>query len=338
MRHGPLHGPRASRRLVGVLAAGLVTTLTLAAALSTGAAHAQTQAGPTNTAPPTVTGTATVGQTLNADPGTWAGKTPITFSYQWQRCDSSGNNCTSIVGETTSRRTLVSDDVGHRLRVRVRAANSDGSNAVTSAASATVAATGAQGAGQHQGTGDHGIRRPGPDAVRERRQMVGRRSDHVHATSGTAATRTRPTATAIAGETTSHRTLSADDAGHRLRIRVTASNGAGSSGADSNATSVVTGTGGSGAPVSTALPVISGDALRAPRSSPRTGRGRAPCRSRSRTSGCAAPPTGTRASRSTARRRPTGRSRPTTSATGFGSASPRRTARVRQRFNPTRPR
>ena len=34
--------------------------------------------------PPTITGSAVVGQTLTADPGTWKGTQPISFSYAWE--------------------------------------------------------------------------------------------------------------------------------------------------------------------------------------------------------------------------------------------------------------
>jgi len=45
-----------------------------------------TVSGPTNTAPPTVTGTAAVGATLGSTTGSWTGTAPITYARQWQRC------------------------------------------------------------------------------------------------------------------------------------------------------------------------------------------------------------------------------------------------------------
>ena len=143
MRHGRSTGSRASRRLAAVLAGAPVTTLALVAALGTGAAQAQPQIAPNNTALPTISGNATAGQILTAAPGTWSGATPITYTYQWLKCDSAGNSCGSIPGETTNHRTVDSGDVGHRLRVRVRATNADGTASATSSATAVIAASGA---------------------------------------------------------------------------------------------------------------------------------------------------------------------------------------------------
>src|SRR5215470_13335146 len=121
MRHRRPYRPRSSRRIVAVLAGGLVATLALVAAFGGSAASAQTQVAPSNTALPKITGTTAVGKTLTTSPGTWSGTTPITFKYQWLRCDSNGNNCSSLVGETSNSRLLSPDDGGHRMRVRVTA-------------------------------------------------------------------------------------------------------------------------------------------------------------------------------------------------------------------------
>ena len=48
---------------------------------------------PVNRSAPTISGTPTQGQTLTANPGTWNGTPPITYGYQWRRCDSAGANC-----------------------------------------------------------------------------------------------------------------------------------------------------------------------------------------------------------------------------------------------------
>ena len=95
------------------------------------------QAGPPNTALPTITGSAVVGESLTANPGTWTG-TGITFAYLWSRCDAAGTACTDIATATASTYTVVTADAGKTLRVKVTATNASGSNAVTSAPSAVV--------------------------------------------------------------------------------------------------------------------------------------------------------------------------------------------------------
>lgn len=108
-----------------------------AKAVSTATAVVVAQAGPPNTAPPTISGTATVGSTLTANPGTWTGSS-ITFSYQWRQCDASGANCSSITGATASTYVIASGDAGHTIRVAVTATDATGPNTVTSAQTATV--------------------------------------------------------------------------------------------------------------------------------------------------------------------------------------------------------
>ncbi|MDX6470242.1 MAG: hypothetical protein QOF75_2045 [Gaiellaceae bacterium] len=76
---------------------------------------------PKNTARPTISGSNVVGSTLTANNGTWTGA--ATFSYQWQRCDSSGNNCVDVSGATGKTYGVTADDVGHELRALVKASN-----------------------------------------------------------------------------------------------------------------------------------------------------------------------------------------------------------------------
>jgi hypothetical protein len=95
---------------------------------------------PANTSPPTISGTAAVGATLTANPGTWSGAAPITFQYVWQVCDGSGNACHDVSAATGQTYQPKSADPGNTLRVRVTASNSDGSSSVTSGPSSPVTA------------------------------------------------------------------------------------------------------------------------------------------------------------------------------------------------------
>ena len=101
-------------------------------------AAATSAAAPKNTAPPTISGTAKVGQQLRADPGSWSGN-PTSFAYQWQRCDADVAICSNIVGATSQTYGIPTGDLGYRLRVRVTARNPKGSDTATSAITAIVA-------------------------------------------------------------------------------------------------------------------------------------------------------------------------------------------------------
>jgi subtilisin family serine protease/fibronectin type 3 domain-containing protein len=104
-----------------------------APASSTQTAEVKAGSAPTNTAAPTITGTAKTGQTLSASTGSWTGS-PTSYAYQWQGCDTTGANCAPIEGATATTYTIRSTDIGSTLRVAVSASNSAGASPPASSA------------------------------------------------------------------------------------------------------------------------------------------------------------------------------------------------------------
>jgi sugar lactone lactonase YvrE len=88
---------------------------------------------PSNTVPPTISGTAQQGQTLGASPGSWTGS-PTGYSYEWQRCDAAAAKCAPISGGSTASYALGQADVGSTLRVTVIASNAAGPSAPAASA------------------------------------------------------------------------------------------------------------------------------------------------------------------------------------------------------------
>ncbi len=83
-------------------------------------------ASPRNSRRPTIKVRSKSRHKLIASSGTWSGSRPITYKYQWKRCDRTAGRCRAVRGAThlvfrTGRR-----DVGHRLRVVVTATNAVG--------------------------------------------------------------------------------------------------------------------------------------------------------------------------------------------------------------------
>ena len=207
---------------------------------------------PSNTALPAISGTARDGQTLTVSTGIWSGTPPISYSYQWQSCNSTGESCSNISGATNSTYLLGHGDVGTTLRVTVTASNTAGSASAGSAASAVVSAlapsnttapaiTGTAQDGQtlSAGTGTW----TGTPTVSYRYQWESCN------TSGEACAN-------ISGATSSTYTLGHGDVATTLRVTVTATNAGGSASSASEATSVVAAL----APSNTTAPGISGEA------------------------------------------------------------------------------
>ena len=115
-------------------------------AAAAGLGSAARQVAPVNVTPPSISGTAQQSQTLTANNGTWTGTAPITYRYQWLRCNRSGNGCSEIGGATE------------------RTYNNDGSASATSAPTAVVTRSGGGPTGCPSGTGPVNITSLAPPA------------------------------------------------------------------------------------------------------------------------------------------------------------------------------
>ncbi len=240
-----------SGRILPRLLAAAATLAALVAALTafSGAGFAQGSAAEADYAPqrvsePTITGSIQVGQTLTANPGSWTSPTAITFSYQWERCNSVGSACANIGGAIGQSYVIQAADAGSTLRIAVTATNSSGSSTATSNNTAavpgsptggpalthepTVTGTPAVGQTLTAATGTWTGTAPITFAFQWQR-----------CNSGGAA------CVDLAGATQQTYTIQATDAGSTLRVIVTATNPTGSSSHASNNTTAV---GGGGAP------------------------------------------------------------------------------------------
>ena len=84
-----------------------------------------------------------VGHLITANVGAWDGSFPITYTFQWKRCDAAdpaNGACFDIPGATSSFYTPTNDDLGKRLRVQVTATNNEGSASQNSEVTAIVIA------------------------------------------------------------------------------------------------------------------------------------------------------------------------------------------------------
>jgi Glycosyl hydrolase family 26/Fibronectin type III domain len=102
-----------------------------------GSSAAKTRTAPVNTAPPSISGTPSVGATLTGNAGGWSGS-GVRYTYQWLRCDSTGGTCAPVSGATAVSYGVTAAEVGSTLRFSVIASSRSGSTSGTSAATAVV--------------------------------------------------------------------------------------------------------------------------------------------------------------------------------------------------------
>lgn len=186
---------------------------------------------PSNIAPPSISGNTVQGQTLTESHGSWT-DSPTTFTYQWERCDSSARSCSAIAGATSQSYTLAGADVGDTIRVQETA-----SIAHQRSRPATSAPTGVVAPATAPPTKPSNSLRPVISGARATGQTL---TGSTGAWSGTPPLRFSyqwercdGSCSAIAGATSRSYTLRRVDAGAKIAVVVTANNSAGSASATS---------------------------------------------------------------------------------------------------------
>jgi subtilisin family serine protease len=213
-----------------------------------------TGTAPVSTVAPTVTGTARIASVLTGAAGTWTGAPVPTVTRQWLRCDAAGSACTPIAGAAAATYAAAVADLGARLRLRVTAVNAYGTvtadspatAAVTALAPSVITAPAVTGTARQAQvlSGSDGTWQGLPAPARSRAWL---RCDAAGAACAV-----------IAGATGTSYTLTAADLSRTIRLRVTATNAAGTVTGQSAPTAVVLGP--AVAPAVTAAPAITGTA------------------------------------------------------------------------------
>lgn len=225
---------------VGVLAA-LAFGVTTASGDSSGA--------PVSVRGPEALGTPGVGKTLRTTNGTWS--TAAAFTYQWLRCSALYVHCTNIPGATNATYVPVLADVGHTLGAVVTATNAAGSTSVQSSGDGLVEA---ERPGVKHLPWVRGTKKVGKSLFVTGSSWT--RSPYQFSQQWLRCSATGDVCHRITGKrkvcfsdrsclhidigTDSTYTLTRKDIGHRIRIRVAASNGAGRSTSTSVPTRIVT--------------------------------------------------------------------------------------------------
>jgi hypothetical protein len=191
---------------------------------------------PENTALPAVEGLLTVGETLSASAGSWSGSEPLTYTYQWQRCNQLGDACVEIEGASSDTYALTEADIGSSIRVLVGASNSAGSESAVSEASEEVGAAGPP--ANTQAPTITGKAVEGQQLLAENGHWSGSKS-FIYYYRWERCNTTGEGCTPIEGATKPSYTLAAADVSATVRVNVTADNGLGSAGSISSPTEVV---------------------------------------------------------------------------------------------------
>jgi hypothetical protein len=244
--------PRAALA-AGAIALGAVVVLVVASV-----ATSRSQTAPTNTKEPDIIFVypIKVGTTLNGQPGSWSGTQPISFKYQWLRCDDNGQSCTNIANQVSTTYTTTGADATHTIRFQVTASNKDGK--ATAMSNATPEIPKGPGAPSEQA----------PPTISGRAEV----GQTLTATTGTWAG-TQPISFTFRwqsctsssscinnGATGNSYTIAAGDVGKRIRVGVIAKNADGETTGLSDPTDVVKASGSSGPSVPVES-LVAGDRL-----------------------------------------------------------------------------
>ncbi|HEY2718748.1 MAG TPA: hypothetical protein VGI52_03890 [Solirubrobacteraceae bacterium] len=238
---------RGSTATQSALALALVSGLTGIGGLGGGVGVAA--AAPLDISAPSISGTPIEGQRLKASKGVFLGEKPIAYAYGWLRCDDEGSNCEAISPPSGAARRVVHEDLGRTLRVTVTASDPSGHASATSDPTGPVAAaalrkgkapkvSGTARDGQVLTVGNGSWKGTAPESFGYQWQ---------------ACPRTGACVSIPGAEAASYRVVS-QEIGSRLRVIVTATNGAGSLDQSSKRSAKVL----PGTPVNTAAPSISG--------------------------------------------------------------------------------
>ncbi len=121
----------------------LLVTATNSAGSNTAASQPTSLIGallPANTGLPSITGLLQDGSAISALTGSWSGTGPLSYSYQWLLCDASGGSCKEVSGATGSTLGLLTSEIGSTVRLVVTATNSAGSTSATSEPTSVIKA------------------------------------------------------------------------------------------------------------------------------------------------------------------------------------------------------
>ena len=208
---------------------------------------------PANSVAPSISGTPQDGQQLTAAPGSWTGTQPITYTYQWQRCDQTGNSCTNITGATNTTYTATTPDVGNTITVNVTATNTAGNTTQTAAPTTTIQAANSASPANSVAPSISGTPQDGQQLTAAPGSWTGTQPI-TYTYQWQRCDQTGNSCTNITGATNTTYTATTPDVGNTITVNVTATNTAG----NTTQTAAPTTTIQAAAPANTTPPLISG--------------------------------------------------------------------------------